>query len=78
MYQTLGASSLGGTVKGLLALLEAYPPPKPLVVGFAAAGAAEREMTTAQAAQLVAERGYVAVTELSDFVDALRRTVEGS
>ena len=78
MYQTLGASSLGGTVKGLLALLEDYPPPKPLVVGFAAAGAAEREMTTAQAAQLVAERGYVAVTELRDFVDALRRAVEGS
>lgn len=78
MYQTLGASSLGGTVKGLLALLEECPPPKPLVVGFAAAGAAEREMTTAQAARLVAERGYVAVTELSDFVDALKRAVEGS
>jgi len=78
MYQTLGASSLGGTVNGLLALLAEYPPPKPLVVGFAAAGAAEREMTTAQAAQLVAEHGYVAVTELRDFVDALRRTVEGS
>ena len=77
MYQTLGASSLGGTVKGLLALLDEYPPPKPLVVGFAAAGAAEREMTMAEATRLVAARGYVAVTELGDFVEALRRVVQG-
>ena len=77
MYLTLGASSLAGAVTGLLALLEECPPPRPLVIGFAAAGAAEREMSMVEARDLLAARGYVAVTELGDFVEALRRAMEG-
>ncbi|MFX6751380.1 hypothetical protein ABTH43_19875, partial [Acinetobacter baumannii] len=52
LYLTLSASSLKGLVTGLLRLLDASPPPKPLVVGFAATGSAEREMTMAEAQAL--------------------------
>ncbi|MGQ3069908.1 MAG: ATP-grasp domain-containing protein [Ferrovibrionaceae bacterium] len=73
LYLTLSASSLKSLVTGLLRLLDASPPPKPLVVGFAATGSAEREMTMAEAQGLFGQRGYACADNLADAIAALRR-----
>jgi len=77
-YTVLAASSLKNAVEGLLDTLDRRPPPKPLVAGFVATGAAEAGMTMAEAAALMAERGIVAVTELSELADALVRVGAGA
>lgn len=73
LYLTLSASSLNSLVTGLLRLLDASPPPKPLVVGFAATGSAEREMTMAEAQSLFGRRGYACADNLADAIAALRQ-----
>lgn len=73
MYNVLSATPLAGLVDGLIKVLGEMQPPKPLVVGFAAAGAAEQDMTAAQAVAALRERGYEAVVELGDLVAAATR-----
>lgn len=75
LFFTLSATSLKGVVDSILKLLETTSPPKPLIVGLVAAGAAEREMTLAQAQVAFKERGVECVSEL---VDAIRLVDEVS
>ena len=75
LYLTLTASSLKGAVTGLLRLLDARKPPKPLVIGLVATGSAEREMSTAEAQAAFAARGHACVTELADAIEALKAVV---
>lgn len=75
MYNVLSATPLAGMVDGLIEVLEEMQPPKPLVVGFAATGAAEHPMTTAQAVTALKAKGYEAVVELRDLVAAATRAV---
>lgn len=74
-YTVLAASSLKNAVEGLLAVLDEMPAPKPLVCGFVATGAAEAEMTVAEARAALAERGVRTVSELSELVVAVREAV---
>lgn len=61
-FFTLSATSLKSAVVSLLETIERKPPAKPLVVGFAATGAAEREMSVEQAVAAFAAAGYECVT----------------
>jgi succinyl-CoA synthetase beta subunit len=71
-FFVLSATSLKSIVDGIVGLLDAGKPPKPLVVGLIAAGAAERELTLVEAQRLIAQRGIRCVTDLSDAVQALK------
>ena len=73
MFFTLTATSLKACVDSLLATLDATPPPKPLVVGLIAAGAAEKEMSLVEARAALESRGYVVESELADAVNSVRR-----
>jgi len=73
LFLTLSATSLKGAVQSILTLIETTPPPKPLIVGLVAAGAAEREMTLAEAQAAFRARGVECVTEIADAVAALNR-----
>lgn len=73
MFFTLTATSLKACVDSLLATIAETPPPKPLVVGLIAAGAAERDMTLAQARAALTEQGYIVECELSDAVASVAR-----
>jgi succinyl-CoA synthetase beta subunit len=72
MYFTLSATSLVGVVRGLVALFDEVPPPKPMVVGLLTSGAAEREMSFEQARQIFESRGYRCARDLQEMIDALR------
>jgi len=72
LFLTLSATSLKGAVQSILTLIEKKPPPKPLIVGMVAAGAAEREMTLAEAQSAFRARGVECVTELADAVAAVQ------
>ena len=74
-FFVLAATSLKSVVDGILQLIDRGTPPKPLVVGLIAAGAAEREMTLAQAQALIEGRGFTCVTSVGDAVDAVRAIV---
>lgn len=67
-FFVLAATSLKSVVDGILHLIDTTVPPKPLVIGLIAAGAAERELTLADAQALIRNRGYQSVTELADAV----------
>ncbi|KWT73932.1 MULTISPECIES: ATP-grasp domain-containing protein [unclassified Variovorax] len=71
MYFTLAATSVASVVKGVMALLDAAEPPKPLVIGLLCAGAGEREMTFAQARDAFAARGLRCEPGLPEALDAL-------
>ena len=72
IFFVLSATSLKSVVDGILHLIDTAPPPKPLVVGLIAAGAAERELTLKDAQALIRGRGFQCVADLSDAVDAVR------
>lgn len=72
MFYTLSATSLAGVVRGLLALFDRVPPPKPMVVGLLCAGAAEREMRFDEARALFEARGWRCERDLPGVVGALR------
>ncbi|VTU31670.1 Succinyl-CoA ligase [ADP-forming] subunit beta [Variovorax sp. PBS-H4] len=71
MYFTLAATSVASVVKGIMALLDAGAPPKPLVIGLLCSGAGEREMTFAQARDAFAARGLRCEPGLPEALDAL-------
>lgn len=73
MFFTLTATSLKACVDSLIATLDAKAPPKPLVIGLIAAGAAEKDMTLADARAALGARGYAVESELADAVNAVRR-----
>ncbi|WP_439813811.1 ATP-grasp domain-containing protein [Zavarzinia sp. CC-PAN008] len=73
LFLTLSATSLKGAVESILDLLKVQAPPKPLIVGLVATGAAEREMTRSQAQAAFEAQGHLCVTELDDAIAALRR-----
>lgn len=75
MFFTLTATSLKTVVESLLDTLDGMPPPKPLVIGLVAAGAAERDMTLADARAAFAERGYETVIDLDEAVEAVKRVL---
>lgn len=81
-FFVLAATSLKSVVDGIVQLIDESKPSKPLVVGLLAAGAAEREMTLAEAQQLIGARGYPCVVDLVDAVDAVliaaEQAAEGS
>jgi succinyl-CoA synthetase beta subunit len=80
-FFVLAATSLKSVVDGILHLIDTTIPPKPLVVGLIAAGAAERELTLVDAQALIRSRGYQCVTELAEAVEVageLVRTGQGS
>jgi len=71
LYLTVSASNIARHVRTLLDILDTTPPPKPLVIGLLCAGAAEREMTFAQAQAAFAERGYPCARDLKGVMAAL-------
>lgn len=71
-FFVLAATSLKSIADSITYLLDNAQPPKPLVVGLIAAGAAEREMTLDEATRLIRARGYPCVTELAEAVDTVR------
>ncbi|WP_077001638.1 ATP-grasp domain-containing protein [Variovorax sp. KK3] len=71
MYFTLAATSVATVVKGVMALLDAGAPPKPLVIGLLCSGAGEREMTFAQARDAFAARGLRCEPGLPEALAAL-------
>jgi succinyl-CoA synthetase beta subunit len=75
MFFTLTATSLDTVVQSLLDLIDARPPPKPLVVGLIAAGAAERVLTLKQASSKFSDRGYVTVNDFDEAIGALKKIV---
>jgi len=78
IFFVLSATSLKSVVDGILHLIDTAPPPKPLVVGLIATGAAERELTLKDAQALIRARGFECVADLSDAVDAVRHFVKDS
>jgi succinyl-CoA synthetase beta subunit len=72
LYFTLSATSLAGVVRALVALIEESPPPKPMVVGLLGSGAAEREMSFAEAREIFERRGYPCAPDLRSTIEALR------
>ncbi|UCE30327.1 MAG: hypothetical protein JSW68_09580, partial [Burkholderiales bacterium] len=72
MYFTVSATPLKGIVEGLLAVLGRMPPPKPIVIGLAATGAATAAMSVEQARAALEARGYPCVEALDEFVAAVR------
>lgn len=77
-FFVLSATSLKSVVDGILHLIAAARPPKPLVIGLMAAGAAERELTLKDAQELIRQRGYHCVSDLADAVEAVRGIVASS
>lgn len=71
MYFTLAATSVASVVRGIERLLDAVPPPKPLVIGLLCCGAAEREMTFIQARERFAARGLRCEPGLTEALEAL-------
>jgi succinyl-CoA synthetase beta subunit len=78
MFFTLTATSLKACVDSLIAMLDSTPPPKPLVVGLIAAGAAEKDMTLAEARTALEARGYVVESELADAVNSVQRLLSAA
>lgn len=70
-FFTLSATSLKPAVVSLLEAVRRRKPPKPLVVGFAVGGPAEREMTLAEATAAFAALGYPCVGDCADLVAAV-------
>jgi succinyl-CoA synthetase beta subunit len=73
MYFTLAATSVASVVRGIMRLLDAAPPPKPLVIGLLCSGAGEREMTFAQAQAAFAARGLRCEPGLPEALAALKQ-----
>jgi succinyl-CoA synthetase beta subunit len=71
-FFTLSATSLKPAVGALIDVIKRRPPSKPLVIGFAATGAAVRDMSVAEAREEFARFGYPCVTDPADLIDALR------
>ncbi len=71
-FFVLTATSIKSVLSGLFRLLDAAPPPRPLVVGLICAAAAEREMTFDEARAELRSRGHECVTEMGEAVAALR------
>ena len=71
-FFTLSATSLKPAVGALIDVIRRRPPSKPLVIGFAATGAAVREMSVVEAREEFAKFGYPCVTDPADLIDALR------
>ncbi|GAA4344152.1 ADP-forming succinate--CoA ligase subunit beta [Variovorax defluvii] len=71
MYFTLAATSVATVVRGVMALLDAAAPPKPMVIGLLCCGAGEREMTFAQAREAFAARGLRCEPGLPEALAAL-------
>ncbi|MGF7159294.1 succinyl-CoA synthetase beta subunit [Rhodoligotrophos appendicifer] len=76
MFFTLSATSLKSAVSGLLEFLDREPPPKPMVAGLLAAGAAEREMTLAQAREAFQSRGIRCVTTIDEAVSEVSKILD--
>jgi len=74
-FFVLSATSLKSVVDGILHLIDTTQPPKPLVIGLIAAGAAERELTLKDAQELIRQRGYHCVSDLVGAVEAVRSLV---
>lgn len=72
VYLVLGASPLKGAVDGLLSILKKMPPPKPMVIGLTASGAAVQAMSVDQAKAIFADHGYACVGDLDELIPALR------
>jgi succinyl-CoA synthetase beta subunit len=77
-FFVLSATSLKSVVDGILHLTGTTAPPKPLVIGLIAAGAAERELTLKDAQELIRQRGHYCVSDLSEAVDAILKLTAGS
>jgi succinyl-CoA synthetase beta subunit len=77
-FFVLSATSLKSIVDGILHLVRTTQPPKPLVVGLIAAGAAERELSLADAQKLIREAGCECVTDLAEALEVVRRLAAGS
>ncbi len=75
VYHINSAQSLAVSVQGLIDTLAEMPAPKPLCAGFVASGAAERDLSMAEAQALLAKHGVRAVSELSELIDWLDATV---
>lgn len=71
MYFTLAATSLADVMDGLMRLLDHASPPKPLVIGLLSSGAAERDLSFAQAQQVLGARGYRCARGLPGIMAAL-------
>ena len=74
-FFVLTATSLKSVMDGILYLTSTVKPPKPLVIGLIAGGAAERELTLKAAQELINERGYGCATDLTAAVKAVRLAV---
>ncbi|MGF7159290.1 succinyl-CoA synthetase beta subunit [Rhodoligotrophos appendicifer] len=77
-YFTLSATSLKAVVDGLQELFRTNPPPKPIVLGMHASGAAEADITLVEAQKLFRSQGYDCVVELADLIDCLKAKVDPS
>lgn len=75
MFFTLTATSLKSVVGTILDDIDRMPPPKPFVAGLIAAGAAEREMTLAEAQEAFRKRGYACETSPEAAVAALKQAI---
>lgn len=72
VYLVLGASPLKGAVDGLLSILAKMPPPKPIVIGLTASGAAVQAMSVDEAKAAFAAHGLTCVGDLDELIPALR------
>ena len=75
VYILQTAQPLSRAIGSLLATLEKKPLSKPVVVGLVAAAAGERGMSVAEAKAKLAGHGLVAVSELGDLVEELKKVV---
>jgi len=73
VYWTISASPLERIVKGLLQMLGETPPPKPMVIGLAAAGAATANLPVDEARRLIREAGYTCVEGPGEVIEELRK-----
>jgi succinyl-CoA synthetase beta subunit len=78
MFLTLSATSLKAPVESILAVIDADPPPRPLIVGIVAGGSAERDMTLTEAQAAFAARGHVCVLQLEEAVAAAVAAIAAS
>lgn len=78
VYLVLGASPLKGAVDGLLSILGKMPPPKPIVIGLTASGAAVQAMSVDEAKAAFAAHGLTCVGDLDELIPALRAVLSRS
>ena len=74
-YFTLSVTPLRYLVDGLLAVLRKGPPPKPLVIGVVASGAAEGLLNLKNAQAELRAAGLDPVVELPELVQRLKETI---